>query len=227
VRVPTGIDGLDKIIEGGIPENDLVLLTGVCGTGKTIFGLHFLYSAAEMEPGIYISFEETEERIRRSAQRLGWDIESLEAANRIKIVKYDPFRLEDIFEVIENNIRELGAKRIFIDSVSAMGTYARNPSELRRMMIQLSNILRKSKCTAVLASEIVPGKKALSRFGVEEFVTDGVIILHKILENGEYKNGISVWKMKDTDHSDKVHPYDISRKGFTVYPTKILKTSKM
>lgn len=227
MRVPTGIRGLDKIIEGGIPENDLVLLTGASGTGKTIFGLHFLYSAADAEPGIYISFEETQERIRKTAQRFGWDIEAYENANRIKILQYDPFRLEDIFEIIQNSIREMGAKRIFIDSISALGTYARNTSELRRMIIQLSTILRKSKCTSILASEIVPGKKSLSRFGVEEFVTDGVIILHKVLAAGQYKNGISVWKMKDTDHSEKIHPYDISRKGFIVYPNKILKTNKM
>jgi len=225
MRVQTGITGLDKLIEGGIPEDDLILLTGYCGTGKTIFGLQFLYSSDEN--GLYISFEETPERIRKSAERFGWDIEAMERENKLRILKYDPFRFEDIFEVIENNISEIGAKRIFIDSISAIGIYARNAQELRRMMLQLSTLMRKSKCTAILASEIVPGKKSISRFGVEEFVSDGVIILHKILEAGQYKNGLSIWKMKDTNHSNKIHEYTINENGFTVYPAKILKTDRM
>jgi KaiC/GvpD/RAD55 family RecA-like ATPase len=88
-------------------------------------------------------------------------------------------------------------------------------------------MMRKNNCTAVLASEIVPGKHAISRFGVEEFITDGIIILHKILVNGQYKNGLSIWKMKDTDHSKRIHEYEITRKGFTVYLNKFLKTNVM
>ncbi len=217
-RLKTDISGLDQIMGGGIPERDLMLLSGTCGTGKTIFGLQFLYSQAKKEPGIYVSFEEGINQIKDTAESFGWNVDALEKSNKIRFLKYDPFKLEDIFEVIESNIREIGAKRIVIDSISSLGIYVRDPPELRRMILQISNMLRKNSCTSLLISEIVAGSDSLSRFGMEEFVTDGVILLHNVLIAGEYRRGISIWKMRATNHSKKIHPYRITDKGIIIYP---------
>ena len=218
-KIQTGIKGFDKLIGGGIPEADLVLLSGPCGAGKTIFGISFLCSAAEKEPGIYVSFEEELSKIKHDAELFGWNIEKLEKNNKIRFLKYDPFKLQDIFELIENNIREINAKRIVIDSISALGIYVRDPSELRRMILEISNMLRKSGCTSILISEVLNNvRDSLSRFNVEEFVADGVVLLHNSLVNNEYRRGISIWKMRSTDHSKKIHPYRISKQGFIVYP---------
>ena len=111
------------------------------------------------------------------------------------------------------------AQRIVIDSISSLGIYVRDPPELRRMILQVSNMLRKNNCTSILISEILTGKDSLSRFGVEEFVTDGVILLHNVLIAGEYRRGISIWKMRATDHSKKIHPYKITNRGMIVYPS--------
>jgi KaiC/GvpD/RAD55 family RecA-like ATPase len=216
-RVQTGVPGLDKIISGGIPEKDLILMSGMSGAGKTIFGLQFLYSQAMKTPGIYVSFEEELDHIRDAASAFGWDICKMENLNRIRVLKYDPFRLEDILEIIESNIREIKAKRVVIDSISALGVYMKDPTELRRMILQISSVLRKNGCTSVLISEILSPNR-LSRFGVEEFVTDGVIILNNMLVGGEYRRGINIWKMHNTDHSRKIHPYKITADGFTVFP---------
>lgn len=218
-RVISGVKGFDDIIGGGIPEADLILLSGPCGSGKTIFGITFLCAAADKYPGIYVSFEEELSKIKEDAKNFGWDVEALEKANKIRFLKYDPFKLQDIFEVINNNIREIDAKRIVIDSVSALGIYVRDPSELRRMILEISNMLRKSSCTSILISEVLTSdKESLSRFNVEEFVTDGVVLLHNTQVNSEYRRGISIWKMRSTEHSKKIHPYKITDQGFIVYP---------
>jgi len=218
-RIKTGIDGFDELIQGGIPERDLVLLSGPCGAGKTVFGLQFAYSHANKDPCIYVSFEEELMHIKASALQFRWNTEKYEKANKLRFLKYDPFRIEDIFEIIESNIRDIGAHRVVIDSISALGVYVKDPTELRRMILQLSNILRKNNCTSLLVSEVLPEEHTLSRFGVEEFVSDGVILLHNLLVGGEYRRGVSIWKMRSTDHSRKIHPYQISSDGFVVYPS--------
>jgi len=218
-RIKTGVLGLDELMEGGIPEKDLILLSGVCGSGKTIFSLQFLCSKKSKEPGIYVSFEEELPQIKSTASRFGWDAEKLEEEDRIKFLKYDPFKLEDIFEVIENNIRKMKAKRVVIDSISSLGIYVKDTADLRRMILQMSNMLRKNDCTSIIISEIMSGKESLSRFGVEEFVSDGVILLHNLLIAGEYRRGISIWKMRATNHSRKIHPYKITDRGIVIYPT--------
>ena len=108
-----------------------------------------------------------------------------------------------------------------IDSISSLGIYIKDTAELRRMILQVSSMLRRNGCTSLLISEVVkPGQ--LSRFEVEEFVTDGVILLHNFFVGGEYRRGINVWKMRTTDHSRKVHPYKITEKGFVVYPNDMI-----
>ena len=222
-RIPTGVPGFDMLLGGGIPEKDLVLVSGACGSGKTIFGLQFLFSSDEH--GIYVSFEDELEHIRDTATSFGWDADKAEKSRKITFLKYDPYRLEDIFEIIENNIRELNARRVVIDSVSALGIYMKDTAEFRRMVLQINNMLRKNRCTALLISEIVPGK-SLSRFGVEEFVCDGVIVLRNFLAEGEYKRGLSIIKMRATGHSRKIHSYEITEKGLVVHPEIIIKPAK-
>lgn len=219
-RVHSGIHGFDSLMSGGIPEKDLILLSGTCGAGKTIMGLQFLYHSAEDEPGIYVSFEEDIDQIRQTAEALGMDIKKLEKKNKLAFLKYDPFKIEDIFEIIESNIRQIKAKRVVIDSISSLGIYVKDSTELRRMILQISTMLRKNNCTSILISEVLPNSRnSISRFGMEEFVADGVIVLHNVLVAGEYRRGVSIWKMRLTNHSRKIHPYKITDSGAVVYPT--------
>jgi len=219
-RIKTNIPGLDALIQGGIPENDLIILSGTCGTGKTVFSLEYLYFSKE--PSIYVTFEDQPSELRSQALGFGWDLKKLEDRGILKILKYDPFKIEDVFGMIENNIREIKAKYVVIDSVSAFAIYMRDETEVRRTLLQVYDILKKNKCTSILISEIQPGTHKISRFGVEEFVCDGVIVLRKILQDNEYKRAINVWKMKGTNHSRKFHMYEINNKGFFVYPNKVI-----
>jgi KaiC/GvpD/RAD55 family RecA-like ATPase len=217
-RTKTGIPGFDELVQNGLVSDDLILLSGPSGAGKTIFSMQFLFSNAEKEHGIYVSFEEDISQLKKTARSFGWDVDDMQKKGQIKFLKYDPYQLEDIIEVIESSIREIDAKRVVIDSISAIGVYVKDLTELRRMILQTSNMLRKNHCTSLLVSEIVTGSNTISRFGVEEFVTDGVVVLHNILISGEYRRGLGVWKMRATDHSRKIHPYRINKKGFIIFP---------
>ncbi len=213
MRIASGIRGLDEIIDGGIPENFVVLLTGEVGTGKTIFGLQFLCSAKE--PGVYMSLEKEVSELRETSKSFGWDAERLEQERRLNLVKFDPYRLEDVLEVIENSIREIKARRIVIDSISTLGIYVREISELRHIIIQLGTVMENNRCTALLTSEI-PHQGTLSRFGVEEFVSDGVIVLGKSLSADEYVRTVHISKMRMSNHSKKIYKYDITKEGIVI-----------
>lgn len=213
MRIASGIQGLDELLDGGIPENFVVLLTGAIGTGKTIFGMQFLCSSKDH--GIYLSFEEDLDQLRETARMFNWDVASREREKSLKMIKFDPFRLEDVVDIVENSIREINARRIVIDSISALGIYMRETSDIRRIIIQLGDVMKKSKCTALLISEM-PHNGAMSRFGVEEFVADGVILLDKAIVNNEYKRLISIAKMRYTNHSEKIHAYSITKNGLSI-----------
>ncbi|MCK5023967.1 MAG: circadian clock protein KaiC, partial [Candidatus Aenigmarchaeota archaeon] len=118
--------------------------------------------------------------------------------------------------ILENSVRDMNAQRVVIDSVSALGIHVREKSELRRMISNLSTILRKLGCTALLVSEIVPGTKGISRYGVEEFVTDSVMVMYYERNEFAFNRAIQIWKMSGTNHSQKLHPYKITEKGLVI-----------
>ena len=219
-RISTGIAGFDEMVTGGLPKNSLTLLTGTCGTGKTTFCAEFLYNGATKfgEKGVYISFEESPEIVKTDMKQFGMDFDSLEAEKKISFVKYDPYHIEDIFDLIESNVRLTGATRVCIDSISALGLYVRDIPELRRMIFNLGMTLRKLNCTSIITSEIPPGNLGISRFGVEEFIADSVVVLYYFKTETTFTRAITIWKMRATNHSKKIHPYVINENGFVTYP---------
>ncbi len=219
-RTKSGIPGLDEIMDGGFPRNHLILVTGTSGTGKTIFSSQFAYYGITKynENAVYLSFEEPADTLKENVLSFGWDFNQLTAAKKISFIKYDPYHIEDVFDILESSIREISAKRVIIDSISALGLHIRDKEELRRMIFTLSLSLRKLNCTTLLVSEIVPGSRGLSRYGVEEFVADGVIVLYYERIDANFLRAMQVWKMRGSKHSEKLHPYRIDSSGITVYP---------
>lgn len=224
VRISTGIKGLDKLIEGGFNVGDIILVSGGTGTGKTIFGLQFLYKNKDNN-GLYISFEEPREDLIRDAKGFGWDLEAMEKDDKLKIVYFPPFEFDKLLDQLEDIIAKTNAKRIVIDSASIFGLYVKDVYELRRKIYKLSKVIKKTGSTCVIISEIVgeaptesTGGK-YSRFGVEEFVADGVIVMHYTGLGGEYDRTIQVLKMRRTDHKRGLFPMKISDKGIVVKPS--------
>jgi len=219
-RVKTGVPGVDELIAGGLLPGSLTLLTGTTGTGKTIMSTQFIYNGVKKrnEPGVYVSFEEPTKNIKENCLNFGWDFSPLEKQKKVIFVRYDPFHIENIYDLIETNIKKINAQRVVIDSVSALGLYVRDVPEIRRMVFNISMLLRKLNCTSILTSEILPLQKSLSRFGVEEFVTDGIIVLYYLRADSQYARSMTIWKMRGSEHSKKLHPYRITDKGIIVYP---------
>lgn len=219
-RVKTGIDGLDVLLNGGIPKNQVMLVSGTSGVGKTVLSSQFLYSGAALykDNGVYLSFEEPEDIIKDNAMRFGWDFEKLEKLGKFTFIHYDPYNVEDVFNLLESTIKEKMAKRLVIDSISALGLYVRDKTEFRRLIFNLSLILRNLECTSLITSEILYGKKSISRYGVEEFVADSAIIMYYERMQSTFQRAIQVWKLRGSPHSQKIHPYEIKENGIVVYP---------
>jgi KaiC/GvpD/RAD55 family RecA-like ATPase len=219
-RVNTGVPGLDEIMNGGIPQGQTVLVSGTAGTGKTILSCQYLYMGVSKykEPSVYLSFEESPESIKKNALNFGMDFAPLEKSGTFSFVKYDPYHVDDISTHLESRIREVGAKRVVIDSISALSFYMREGENFRRMLFTLSSILNKLGCTSFLVSEVLPETSALSRSGVSEFVSDTAIVLYYRRVDSAFSRAIQVWKMRGSSHSERLHPYKITKTGIVVYP---------
>lgn len=219
-KIKTDLSGLDEILDGGIPKGNEVLIAGPAGSGKTIFSLEFLYKGAiKGEKGLYISFEEDEKSIIRNISEFGMDLPKYLDNNSIRIIKYDPYRFENLTDLLSMNIKETGATRVVIDSITAINLYIQDAKDIRRTLVEIQSILRDNNCTAFLISEMPSeNNKMISRFGVEEFVSDGIIILYYTQVSSEYSRSILVWKMRGSTHSRKIHPFKISKEGIVIYP---------
>lgn len=218
-RVKIGIPGVDEILNGGVPDNNLVLLTGSTGTGKTTFGLQYLVEGAKQgESGVYITLEEEAERLKRDGSIFGWNIEELEEKNRMTIIRPDLYKYNLLLSDIQDSVERINAKRLVLDSVSFLGSYFKDRFELRRNILELSKILKRLDCTSLVISEIEEGSNKLSRFGVEEFSSDGIILLYYLQQRNLFVRAISVRKMRSSSHSQKIYPMEISENGIIVYP---------
>lgn len=219
-RIKTGIPGFDEIMMGGIPKSHQTLITGTSGTGKTMFCCQYVYNGVKKfnDNAVYLSFEEPSDSIAENSKNFGWDFKSLEKSGKFSFIRYDPYHIEDVFDILESTIRQVKATRVVVDSISALGLHIKDEAELRRMIYNLSLILRKLGCTSLLVSEIVHGTPGLSRYGVEEFVADAVVVLYYERLQATFSRAIQVWKVRGSPHSEKLHPYKIDNTGVTVYP---------
>lgn len=217
-RIPTGIPGLDPLIEGGLMDNSVNLVTGETGTGKTIFCAQFIWSGLQKgDTGLYITLEETPEDIKADALMFGWDFGSFEKKGLCKIVYHDPAQVNNLGSVIIDEIKNLKAKRLVIDSTSLIGLNIQEQSQIRKMLLNIVNIIKRTGCAALLISEIPEDMKSLSRFGVEEFVVDGVIILNYLeYASGELNRSLIIRKMRRTNHGKDIYPMEITRNGLSI-----------
>jgi KaiC/GvpD/RAD55 family RecA-like ATPase len=238
-KVKTAIPGLDELIEGGYIENDVILITGGPGAGKTTFGVQYLVGGAMNlnEPGVLVMMEETPSRIIRDSWRFGWDIEKLVAQKKIKIIYANPFKytkfvktpenstvniiaanknVGDIFKQIQMEVEAIKAKRVFIDSITSLKLSSEKPEEVRQIVSEFIKNLEYLDCTTLMTSEIY-GKEA---FSVEEYLSSGVVRLHVFRVGGSRIRAIEILKMRGVKHDETLHPYEIQEKGIIVHPTE-------
>lgn len=235
-RVPIGIAGMDELIEGGIPEGRSILLSGGTGTGKTIFGIQYLYIGAKKynEPGVYLTLDERPELVRQDMLKFGWDLRKLEDENMLQIIDGSlakiglpseeqfslpsaGFDLDKLLLEIMRVSKRIGAKRLVIDSLPALGFNFDNENEVRKAILKLSYLLMKTGVTSLLTSEIAEGENKFGRYGVEEFVVDGIIVLHYMGIGTQSNRTMHIRKMRATKHSEDLHPIEITDKGMVIH----------
>ena len=219
-RIKSGITGLDELIEGGVPENSLVLVAGDTGTGKSTLAMNFLIEGAKNdEPGIYVTLEESASEHALRMKLFGWPIETLIAEKKLAIVQPELYDFDKLIMNIEDAVTRIGAKRLVIDSLTILHMYFKDPFKVRRSFLTLEKAVKKLNCTTFAISELKQVGNEPQLTGVEEFLVDCVILLHYIKKENVYSRAMVIRKMRATNHSLKIHPVQIKRPGgFIVYP---------
>ena len=221
--VTTGIKGLDVLLRGGLPKGSTTLVSGTPGSGKTILSMQFLVNGylQAKEKGFYISLEEDVERMENyMSKAFGWPIRELRRKNNLIMVRSDVYDFEKFKDLIETTVEKNGIERVVIDPITVISLFFEKPLEIRRSLLELDRMLKRLNCTSLLTCEIPEGTNAISSFGIEEFTSDGIIILtYKI----GAPRGIVIRKMRLVDHDKEIHPFEIKEgKGIVVYPTEKL-----
>lgn len=242
----TGIAGLDEILGGGVPKGHIILIAGGAGSGKSTLAMQMLHNGAELynEHGIYVSFEESVDEIRENFSNYSWNLDKIDILSLIpeklktvegakyvlpaklytkdgKEYEMKSFSIDFIEEILKNIVEEKNAKRIVIDSISSLAFQIKDMFMLRQELLNIKNMLRRLGVTAFLITEIGEDEK-ISRFGVEEFIVNGVIKLYNIKKGSKRVRGIEVLKMRGIKHSQQICLLDIAEKGIVVYPQENL-----
>ena len=221
-RVPTGIVGLDDLIEGGFPRSSLVLLAGSPGSGKTIASAHYIYHGAKNldENGVYVSFAERREFFLDNMKRFSLDFEMLESKGKFKFLDLITTREEAVSSTLDTVIREvfeIDAKRLVIDSFSAMAQAFKKKIDARIILHLLDKLMRQTGCTTLLLVELPIRSKTLG-LGFEEFVADGIILFETIEEKEGIRKRAVILKMRGTSHNQNYSNIVISDQGISLMP---------
>jgi len=227
-KVRTHIQGLDEILEGGLPARRTALIVGASGTGKSVLGLEFLYRGAlNGEPGIFIGFEESAEAIRKNAATLGWDLASLERKNKLFLMeaRVSPdtvisgkFSLKGLLAIIDGKRKELRAKRIVIDAIEVLLRLFDDPGRMRSELHTLNDWLGEQGMTAILT--VKPGRGASPSI-YEEFLdsmADSVIALDQRVTNRVTTRSLRVVKCRGSSYGRNEYPFVITEDGIVVVP---------
>jgi circadian clock protein KaiC len=225
-RVSTGIKGLDEMIEGGFKKNNSIMLVGGCGTGKSTMSMQYLYNGAlRGEPGIYVTFEEDPEQIKENMMVFDFDIDKMERAGMLKLMKVKP---EDVLHIVRGEygaindaVNALKAKRVVIDSITSIEMMIDGDFETRTSLVKFMNWLRSSKCTSIMIAEYEQDPVRYFRNGVLDSIVDGVIVLYNFRRGKSRVRALEVLKMRGTNHMANLVPYIID-KGITLQPNQMV-----
>lgn len=220
LRAKVGIDKLDSLLGTGIPYGSTLLVSGVAGTGKTLLLLEFIYRGAKEfgEKGIFFSFEETRERLIANARGMGWDINGEIKKGNIEIIfiPQPEIYIERHLLMMKEKIEQMKAKRIAIDSVSVFVHKMKDPQLIREKVFQLATLVQMAQGIGFFAADIPYGSQFISRFGVEETVVDGIILLSAIENGSKRERFIEIYKLRNTSHADGKYKMDIVKGGIKI-----------
>lgn len=227
-KTPTGIQGLDEVTGGGLPKGRPTLICGNAGCGKTLFAMEFLVRGATQynEPGVFMAFEETEKELATNVASLGFDLDKLAEQKliildhvyieRSEIEETGEYDLEGLFIRLNHAIDSIGAKRVVLDTIESLFAGLPNPLILRAELRRLFRWLKEKGVTAIITGE--RGDETLTRQGLEEYVSDCVILLdHRVTEQASTRR-LRVVKYRGSVHGTNEYPFLIDESGFSVLP---------
>jgi len=228
-QIKTGIAELDDILNGGIPKGSSILLSGSCGTGKTILAEQFLFCGAKEndETGIYISLSEPRDKIIANLEPFKFYDPKLIEEDKVKIlditqdarlINLEPLTVSGIINMVSSIIRDSGAQRVVIDSLTAICNSLGNERNIREFIFELGLQLGYLDCTTMFISEIPPMNFQYSVYGIEEFIADGVILLREHEDKGDLIRTLQVVKMRGVNHSRNKQVLQITEKGVVLKP---------
>ena len=226
-KCPTGIKGFDQITAGGLPKNRTTLICGSAGSGKTLLGLDFLIKGAANynEPGIFMSFEETEDELYKDVASLSLDLQGLVSQKKILLehvllerrdIQELDFNLEGILIRLEHAIDAIGAKRVVIDSIESLFAGLTDAGILRLEIKRLFRWLKNKRVTAIVTGE--PGHDSYTRHGLEEYLSDCIILLDNRVNQEIAIRRIRVIKYRGSNHGTNEYPFVIDKNGLSVIP---------
>jgi len=228
-KARTGIAGLDEITRGGLPEGRSTLVTGGTGCGKTLLGLQFLVAGAREygEPGVLVTFEESAEKVTANVASLGFGLDQLQKDGLLAIHAFRPqpagvteigeFDFEPLFLLLDDAIKRIGARRVVLDTIEALFAAFKSEMVVRAELGRLFRWLEDREVTAIVTGER-GANEALSRYGIEEYVSDCVIALDHHMHDGVATRRLQVVKYRGSAHETNEFPFLISASGFTVLP---------
>ena len=217
-RVTTGIKGLDEMLEGGIPKGRHVALCGGPGSGKTLFSMQYLYyGATHDEPGLYLSLEETPEKLVKNVQAAFSDLDiNAVIGSGLYVEKPSSFDLQGISVLIENYVKNQKIERLVIDSSTILRAKFRESYDYRETMYEFLDFLGMLNITVITTVEL-PTPERRNNYGLEHFLMDGIINLYHLDKGSERVRALEIIKMRATKHSRFLVPFRITPKGIVVY----------
>ena len=220
----TGVTGLDEMLGGGIPKKHFVVFLGLPGMGKSTFALQFIYAGLKKgENCIYLSLEEGEERIINTASIFGWDLRPYIADRKLVLIRLSGVNLQSTIDRIENDLPKLlestGAKRFVIDPITLYEIIFESESERREHLFNFTEKIRDTGVTLVMTSEANINNSYYSKFGLIEYIADGVIILRQVRQSDlqAATTVVEISKMRNINHSREIKPFIISDNGIVVH----------
>lgn len=226
----TMIEGFDEISHGGLPVSRTTLVSGTSGTGKTLLAIQFLYNGIKYfdYPGLFITFEESPNDIIQNAYSFGWDLEDLIDQGKLFILDASPdpegqevvgnFDLSALIERIQYAVNKYKAKLVSIDSVTAVFQQYDAASVVRREIFRLVARLKYLQVTSIMTTERLEEYGPVARFGVEEFVSDNVVIVRNVLEGERRRRTVEILKLRGTTHMKGEYPFTITSDGINIFP---------
>jgi len=233
IKLATKIPGFDLIAYGGLPQGRSTLLSGTSGSAKTVFGTQFLVEGIRQsgQPGVFVTFEETPEAIRANMAGFGWNIPKWEADGLWAFVDVSPrpdnqpqaitgsYDLGALLVRIENAVKRTNAKRLVMDSLGGIFTQLGATATVRYELFRIVNALKEMGVTAIITAERIEEFGPVSRSGIEEFVTDNVVILRNTLEGEKRRRTIEILKFRGAPHQKGEFPFTINaEQGIVVIP---------